>query len=132
MLIPEKEAFLLWLSQKETSIPARVMREQNAPHYTSDRLRNLVKAGLVDQALGIDEIADDTSGFYAITDEGRRSLQQMQQRREDRAAEIADHRRNHTVQIATAIISATLGSLLTLLLEHFDGIIQALSSLLGH
>ena len=129
MLIPEEEAFLLWLSQKDDAIPARVMREQNAPHYTSDRLLNLVKNGHVGHALSIDEETRETAGFYFITDEGRRALQEMQQRRNDRAAENANQRRNRTVQYTSAILGAIGGSLATLFFEHSRQIFQFLKEL---
>ena len=124
MLIPEEESFLRWLQHQQSPVPARVMREENAPCFTADRLKHLVKSGLVSQALGVDIETCETAGFYAITDEGRRALQELQQHRDQRAEEHKDQSRNRAVQITTAIIGATLGSLLTIFFQHSGQILQ--------
>lgn len=64
-----------------------------------------------------------------ITDLGRQVLRESEQQRQEMAENHSAERRKEKSSLRNAIISAVSGSLLTLIVEHFDEIIRCLVGL---
>lgn len=122
MLIPEEEAFLTWMSERQDAVSMKTMRAANAPGYNSRRVQNLQRSGLLIHGVSVED--GDIVGLYKISDDGKRALLEMQQIRDDRAREESEHRADRSSQIRAALLSAAAGAGTTLLVEHFPEIIS--------
>ena len=110
MLTPDQETFLRWLSTQPDGWTLGAMRQNQPPGFSENILNYLCS-----QKIGYIHRNYDT---YAISEAGKVALLELQQDRNDRAQRHAEKRQT----LRNQIISAILGSALTLIAEHFDDI----------
>ena len=109
MLTPDQETLLLWIKGQPDGATLTQMEQQSAPCFNRRRLQ-----GLYDSKL----LYHNGAGVYMLTDLGVQALLELQQARDDRAQQQAEKRQ----ALRNQVISAILGSALTLIVEHFDDI----------
>ena len=110
MLTPDQETFLRWLNTQPDGWTLGGMRQNQPPGFSENILNYLCS-----QKIGYIRRNHDT---YTVSEAGKVALLELQQGRDDRAQRHAEKRQ----ALRNQIISAILGSALTLIVEHFDDI----------
>ena len=128
MLIPEEAALLTWMIEQHDAVSIMEMECADAPGFHEKRVRALFDCGMLERNFGIRN--GQTVGVYTVSDDGKRALLEMQQIRNDRAREDAEHRKDRSAQIRAALISASAGAAVTLLIEHFPQFVAVVKSVL--
>ena len=123
-LSEEQERFLRWLQENPGySIRRMESEEPPPPGYSSQRLENMVRDGLVERDYGGTFECGSLVSVYSVSDKGRGLLEKLDAKRQKEAQEAADKRRDRRVSIWVAVwcaaLGAVVGAVLTYIFEHF-------------
>ena len=129
MLSTDEITLLTWFSKQLTAKSLTQLEKINPPAFSRRRISDLKKGGFLFCEFGFEDNA--LIGRYHISDKGKSLLEQLEQDRKDRAQERADKRADRNTAVFAAIIGAVAGSALTLMVEHFDKLINLLQSVFG-
>ena len=125
LLSSEQEALLNWLQQQNTPVSVTQMRAVSAPGFTDQRIEELRCSGLITRHIEVTS-QGRTFGTYTISDQGRASLLELQQKRHEQAENKREHRVQKQLSIAQVLVPLVV-FVLGLVVEHYAGLVSALS-----
>lgn len=143
MLAPEQIDLLFWLNKQIEPLSFRQMEQMEAPSFTRLRVEKMYKEGLLDRDFRVNS-ARRTYGIYSISDKGKAALLEAQQAADQYAKEKAQQEealdlqrkqtrisdKSYRVSVIQTIISL-FSFILGLLVEHYTGLVDLFSGLVG-
>ena len=116
----EQERFLRWLQENPGhSIRRMESEEPLPPEYTSQRLENMVRDGLVERDYGGTFECGSLVSVYSVSDKGRGLLEKLDAQRQKEAQETADKRRDRRVSILGTVLTTVTGAVLAYILGRW-------------
>lgn len=125
-LSSEQAQLLSWLNACQHPVSLAEMQDLKVAAFSEERVATLKKAEYLSWVY-VSYRGEMVAGYY-VSDKGKSYLKQQEQLRQDIAQHKADRRTDHKVAIFSSIIGAVVGSVLTLLFEHFGEVIELISS----
>ena len=127
-LSEEQLTLMTWLSQQSEPISMAQMETEQVPCFSENRVKALKESGhLLWEYVSYED--DSIAGYY-LSDKGLAALQEQKELCDKAAEEKSAKRTDRKFQIALSLVSAVIGSLVTLFVEHFSEILSCIHSVL--